>query len=671
MADYDTDEDDKARPGPADADDEVKDALEMFELIAEREKDNRREALDDLKFARLSEQWPDKVKQSREKAGRPCLTINKLPTFIRQVTNEQRQNRPSITVHPVDDNADPETAEIINGIIRNIEVTSNADIAYDTALEFAVTMGFGYIRVNTCYTDEDSFEVDLCIQAIENPFSVYGDPYSTKADSADWNCAFVTEQMARAEFRKKYKGAEVVDWKDEEGYGGLKDPWGDGKQVMVAEYWERTPVQRQLLMLSNGMAVRDDVFSERKDEFDAQQITVVGKRPVASHKVTQKIMSGVEVLDRIDWKGKYIPIIPVYGEVVNVEGKRHFRSLVRDAKDPQRNFNYWRTKATEAVALAPNAPYIGPKGSFKSDSGKWATANTETHAFMEYDPVGNAAAPKREVFAGIPAGALQEALNSADDMKAVMGIFDASLGARSNETSGVAIKARKVEGDMSNFHFQDNLSRSIRHTGLVVIDLMPHAFSGERVARIRGKQGEVQNVQLAPFDQNAPQRQAPDGSVIRTYDLARGKYDLTVKAGPSFSTMREEAAEQMFQLLKAFPQAAPFIGDLLVKNLDWPGADEIAKRLEKIVPQGGGDQQGAQGEGGIPPEAMQQLQGLVQELQAAQAKIQSLEGDKTLEQLKLKIDAFEAQTKRLKVATDAQKSRTQALSQNVPASVAA
>ena len=151
-------------------------AKEAFEFAAETESDNRSEALDDLRFARLAEQWPEKVRQQRESEGRPCLTVNRLPAFIRQVTNDARQNKPSIKVHPADSLADVRTAEIYNGLIRKIEVTSRAGIVYDTALDFAVTMGFGYFRINTEYLCGDSFDLDLVLKRIANPFSVYGDP---------------------------------------------------------------------------------------------------------------------------------------------------------------------------------------------------------------------------------------------------------------------------------------------------------------------------------------------------------------------------------------------------------------------------------------------------------------------------------------------------------------
>ena len=649
----------------------LEDAIENFDLCVERENENRIAALDDIRFARLAEQWPDQVKKQRQQDGRPCLTINRLPSFIRQVVNDARQNSPQINVHPVDSQADKETAEIINGLIRNIESTSDADVAYDTALEYAVTGGFGYFRINLAYSDDDTFDQDILIRRVANPFSVYGDPYSTSHDSSDWNTSFVVDTMSKAAFEKKYKDADPVDWKSE-GYIGLREPWLEGDNVMIAEYWCREEAIREIIALNNGEVVDLSVYKANKDRFDASQLSVVGQsRKVPTHKVKQYVMTGAEVLETVDWAGKYIPIIPLYGEDINVEGKRYLRSMVRDAKDPQQMFNYWRTAATELVALAPKAPWIGKKGAFKTDAAKWATANTQSHTHIEFDGTD---APQRQPFAGVPAGHLQEALNASDDMKAIMGLYDASLGAKSNETSGRAIMARQREGDISSFHFIDNLSRSIRHAGRVIIDLIPHVYSSERIIRVMGDDGEPKNVPVnqpvivqptQPGQPSVPPQPLPPGvdpqqlppqidpNLVRVFDLTAGKYDLTVETGPSYTTQREEAANQMMELLRAFPQAAPVIGDLLAENLDWPGADKIADRLKVLQDHLMG--QGQQPQGMDPAKVAQTVGQLQQKLVAAEQTIAALQASTTVDQQTNQIKAFDAETKRLKVVADANK----------------
>lgn len=627
-------------PKPLSDRDILEEARGAFQLAADAEAENRREALDDLRFARLGEQWPERVRRERELEGRPCLTINRLPTFIRQVVNDARQNKPAISVHPVDGASDPETAEVFNGLIRHIEQSSDAEVAYDTALDFAVTSGVGYFRINTRYAGDDGFDQDIAIERVANPFSIYGDPESTAADSSDWNTAFVVDTLPRAAFEARWKGAEAVDW-DGDDYGRLGGPWLDGDRVMIAEYWRRERTTRTILALSDGQAIEEGLYKAQKAMFDALGVKPVGRpRQTASHRVTQRILTGAEVLETVDWAGRCIPIVPVYGEELMVDGRRRLRSLVRDAKDPQRMFNYWRTTSTELVALAPKAPFIGRKGAFETDSAKWATANVQSHAYIEYD---GPEPPMRQGFAGVPAGALQEAMNAADDMKSITGLFDASLGARSNETSGRAIMARQREGDVSTFHYIDNLSRSIRHAGRILLDLIPKVYATARVVRVLGPDGAARTVGVAPGGAGGGGQGAEQLKAIgRIYDLGAGKYDLTVRSGPSFTSRREEAANQMIELIRAYPAAAPLIGDLLARNLDWPGADEIAQRMAALLP--------AQVKG-APPEVEQakaQLGQLVQALNAAKAEIAALKQDRAHEARKLEIDAFEAETNRMK-----------------------
>lgn len=650
-------------------DDALKEAKEAFDICAEREGDNRRDALDDLRFALLSEQWPANIRRDRELAGRPVLTVNRLPAFIRQVVNDARQNKPSIKVHPADSSADPPTAEIYNGLIRNIETTSKADVAYDTALESAVAGGFGYFRINTRYAYDDSFDLDLVIDRIADPFTVYGDPYSSASDSSDWNMSFVTDLMPKEVFRKKYKGAEEVDW-EASGYERLDTPWMQENEILVAEYWTREVVPKTILLMSDQTIMDEDDYKKNKPLLDQMGISVVGERQTQTHKVNQQLMTGAEVLETNEWAGKYIPLVPVYGNDVHIQGKRYLRSLIRDAKDPQQMFNVWRTLSTELVGLAPKTPFIGPKGAFVVDQAKWETANSDNHAYIEYD---GQVAPQRQPFVGVPAGALQEAMNASDDIKATMGLFDASLGAQSNEISGVAINARAGQGDVSTFNFIDNLSRAIEHGGRILIDLIPKVYSGERMIRVLGGNDNRQpsNVQLGrpvPVQGQNGQPQVDPATqlpITRIYDLGVGKYDLTVETGPSYTTQREEAANQMMELLKAFPAAAPAISDLLVKNLDWPGADEIAQRLQALGQHMMQPPAPPAPKPVDPGVAQAQMANAQAEVMKAQSDAKSTEMKTSISQQQLQIDAFRAQTERMVAQAELIKLQQMAQAQNV------
>ncbi len=633
----------------------IKQAKDFFTLASDAERENRKSALDDIEFSLLGKQWEQSDIDRRKSRGKPCLTINKLVAYVHQVVNNSRQNKPSISVKPVDDNADPETAEIYTGLIRNIESTSKADLAYDTAVLHAVAGGYGYIRVNVDYAHDDTFDKDIKIDRVANQFAVFGDPHSMAADSSDWNECMIVDRITKSEFKAKYKKDSAEGWEDSDGYTGFDADWLDEDGILIAEYWVREEVAKTIFLLNEGSVVDAEVYAEQSDYYEAIGAQKVDERQTRSWKVKQFIVTGSEVLEENEWAGKYIPIVPVYGDEIIVAGKRYFKSLIRDAKDPQRIFNYWRTKTTELVALAPNAPWVGKEGAFSVDSHKWATANIEDHAFLQYK--GNDA-PQRQAFAGVPAGALQEAMNASDDIKTVLNMHDPSMGAESNETSGRAIMARQRQGEIGNFHFVDNLSRAIRHVGQIVIDLIPHVYTGDRIVRILGEDGkEAENVRIG---EEAQQIKGDNGELTRVYDLSVGKYDVVVSAGPSFATKREEAATQMTEFIRSYPAAAPLISDLLAKNLDWPGAEEMAKRFKAMLPP---QVQEAENGDQPPPEIMQLqqqleqtqaeaqqiIQQLQQQIQEVSQKAQATTADKTLEIEKLKIDAFNAETNRLKV----------------------
>jgi hypothetical protein len=642
------------------ADDELlADARKAFSRSESAENHNRINWLDDVRFARLGEQWPEAVKQAREREGRPCMTVNRLPTFIKQVTNDARQNSPAIKFHPVGDGADQATAKVLDGLTRNIEQSSNASVAYDNALENAVTGGFGYFRVVVDYACDDVFDLDIAIEPIKNPLTVYGDPMSSCADSSDWEECFVTEMWTRSAFKRKWPDADPCNF--EAPSHDIAPGWYEGDDIRVCEWWTREEVPTVLLLMSNGNVMHEKEYTENKDFFDVMGITEVKRRPSKTYKVTQRIITGNEILETNDWPGKFIPIVPVYGDEVMVDGERFFLSMIRFAKDPQQMFNYWRTVATELVALAPKAPWVGAVGSFATAGSKWATANTETHQFLEYDVVhddsGNPVPPpQRQPFAGVPAGAVQEAMNASDDMKSVMGLYDASLGAKSNETSGKAILARQREGDVSTFNFTDNLSRGIRHAGRIICDLIPKVYSTERIIRVIGEDGSVKNIPVngaqppampAPQDAADAQKQQEEMQAIaRVYSLTTGKYDVTVETGPSYTTKREEAANQMMEFIRADPAAAPLLGDLLAKNLDWPGADEIASRLKAMLPPQ------AAGQNPQMQQAQQQMQQMQHAIDALTQKLQQAGQDKEIEMAKVRIDAAKAQTDQFKADTD-------------------
>lgn len=634
-------------------DEKTEDVLAAAHKSFERHRDwwdhNQSAAKDDLRFARLGEQWDSDDAKTRKEDRRPCMTFNKMPSFIRQVVNDARQNKPAIKVHPQDSKADPAVAEIYNGLIRNIETLSDADVAYDTAIEQAVTTGFGFWQINTEYTHDDTFEQDIVIERVPNQFTVFPDPDGQRADSSDWNSAWVVSTMRQDDFERDYPDAEKVNWDFD--FKDCPDGLGveDGN-VVIATWWTREPTTREIVALSDGSVMDVEEVAEQAETLQAAEIMVVGDpRPVQSWKVRQRILTGAEVLEDREWAGKYIPIVPVWGdEVIDEQGKRHYRSLIRDAKGSQAMYNYMRSTAVEMLALQPRVPWVAEEGAFDVDP-NWDVANSESISKLEYKK--GSRPPERQPLPQSATAAIQEALAANDDMKSIIGIYDASLGAKSNETSGKAILARQREGDVSTFHFIDNLSRAIRHGGRIIMDLIPKVYSTERIVRVLGEDNSVDTARIAPTGQ--PVSEQPDPrtmAMVKVYDLTVGKYDLTVSAGPNYTTRREEIRETMTQLAaQGSDEIGAVLAPYIAKMLDLPFAEEISKKLEALAP-------GAE-QGQLPPEIQAQMQqgmALIQQLQQENAALKQQLGNKQgelavkmqknqIDARKMSIDATRAQ----------------------------
>lgn len=584
-------------------------ALSRFERASEFERENRELAEEDFRFVAGDGQWDDDIRTEREKQGRPCLTNNRLPVYISQVMGDARQNKPSIKIHPVDDNTDVETAEVLEGLIRHIESDSDADFAYLNALQHACEGGFGHWRVFTDYCDETSFDQDIKISRINNPFAVYWDNNATHPVKADAEWCFVTEWMTTEAFDRKYPKAkdEVRDWEADHTvtrYG----TWLDGQhRVRVAEYWckKRKPIT--ISQLEDGSIVEGDhPFAVRSRQSETVE-------------VVRYVLSGDNVIEGPEaWPGKYIPIVSVFGPEEFIENRCRYRSMIRYAKDPMRMYNYWQTAITEKIALAPKAPFIGTIEMFKGLEHIWNKANQINVPYLPYnpDPKTPTIKPERQSPAAINAAEIQQANQSIDDIKATIGIFDASLGAQGNETSGRAIMARQREGDTATFAWIDNLARGIEHTGRILVDLIPKIYDAQRTIRILGEDDSDKMVTLNQVQITNP----IEGTFEILNDVTVGKYDVRVNVGPSYATKRLESADSMMQFIQAFPAAAPIAGDLIAKAMDWPGAEEIAERLKKTLPP-----EIAGGEDELSPEEMQQREQAAQMQQQREMEAYEIE----------------------------------------------
>ncbi len=539
------------------------------------------EMIDDLNFLN-GKQWPDDLQKEREADGRPCLTINKLPTFADQVAGDMRMNSPSLKIKPVDSRADPETAEVLTGLIRNIEVQSNAEAAYDTAAESAVQCGKGTFRIVTEYADDDVFEQDIRIKRVKNPFTVYWDPGANEWDKSDADWAFITERISRDEYERLYPKATFMD---AEGGKDRDAQWGVDKTVRVAEYFKKVPENKTLMLLREPTTGQERVSTENSEGWE-----VINQRTVKTHKIVWCKTNGREILDGPnDWPGKLIPIIEVWGKELNIEGKSIYRGIVRFAKDSQRLYNYSRSHGAEVTSLAPKSPFLVTAKQIGNYQAKWDQAHKKNFPYLPYDIDQTAPPPVRQPPISANTGITQEILVSDQEMHDTTGLQLSNLGKKSNERSGKAIRARAREGDVANFAYYDNLARGLTYAGKVLLDLIPKIYDTARIVRILNDEGSDAFVPI-----NQP-LQRPDGRG-QIFDLTVGKYDVVVTIGPSYSTQREEAADSMMTFLQAVPDAGPLIADLVAKNMDWPGASEFEKRLKALLPPGI-----AAGDGGQPP----------------------------------------------------------------------
>lgn len=574
----------KAKPASEQTDDDIlAEARKRYALCIDANSDNREKALADLRFL-SGEQWDDKDKTRRSIEGRPCLTINKLPTFVHQVTNDIRQNKPGIKVHPVDDYADVETAKVEQGLIRHIEYSSNADVAYDTAGGSAASIGVGYFQIITDYCSPTSFDQEIKFKRIRNALSVMVDPLSTEPDGSDMKFCFIESQMARSEFEALYPDAEANNmtlFQNGEAY----QYWLSEDTVLVCEYYriERTPAT--LVMLSDGSTGYKDELTDLPPG-----VTVIDERKSYKQKVMWRKITGVDVLETTEIKCDWIPVFPVYGDEIDIEGRVTRSGLVRYARDPAQMYNYWMTAATEEVAMRNKTPYIGAEGQFEGYEDDWQAANTTSFSYLQYKPVtidGNLApAPQRQPMADVPTGVLAMAMHASDNIKATTGLFDSSLGARGGATSGRQELAQQRQGDVANFHYADNLNRTVRHAGRCIVSMIPHYYDSARAVRILGEDEKATHAKINQPIPPEEQELNEETGAIKTVmnDLTVGEYDITVSAGPGYDTLRQEAVEGMIQAGQSYPRLWEIAGDKMVSAMDWPGAEEIAERLKRTIP---------------------------------------------------------------------------------------
>lgn len=626
-------------------------AKERYQRVDAWEAKARGLFLQDLKFAEGDSdnnwQWPDEIRQPRETDERPMLTINKTRQHNLNVLNDARQSKVAVKIIPIGDEATYESAQAFMATVRAIEYRSDADSAYQMGLAFAVKAGIGYWRVLTDYVDADTFDQELLIKRIKDPLTVFMDPDIEEADGSDSKFCILAIDVDRKEFEKtnpEWKGRVASTQ-----LGGTT--WAGSDKIRKAEYWRRVPVKDRLVSYMNPVTDQAVIGLESKiprrirkavlDDPDTQT------REVTDWKVECFTIIGDEIAEETPWLGIYIPVVRVIGEETVIDGVLDRKGHTRALKDGQRMFNYNASGSVEFGALQTKIPYLSPMEAIEDFEEMWKDANKTNRAFLPYnhrDEEGDEIpSPQRQQ---PPTGApiYMEGMQSAAEwMRMVSGQYQADMGAPSNERSGKAITARQRQGDLATYHYLDHQSRAVRFTGKILIDLIPKIYDTRRMLKYKGDDGEENHIQIDPDAKQAVQEQQVDrDSKMTVFNPNIGKYDVESDVGPSYQTRRQDAFEAGVQILQQNESLTSLIGDLVLKNADFPGADEMAERMKRMVPPQA-----------LDPNADPQIVGLQQQIQqqdqvikALAGKLSDKSGDLRVKQEKTAIEGYRAQTDR-------------------------
>jgi hypothetical protein len=565
-------------------------AIKRFDAILVREKLDRNLAVEDLVFANDHDgQWDDQAKTKRK--DRPRYTINRVAPAIDQVVGDQKQNKVAIKVRPVSKDAESGVAKIYEGVIRNIENQSHATNAYDTAFEEAVTCGYGGWRLTTEYADDSTFDQDISIRPIKSAATSLFFGMHEQYDARDATHAFYTSFISKEDFKEKYPNSTVTDFSSQEFVRNTD--WIREDEIRIAEYWVKTPITKRIALMSDGKTL--DLEDEREviDDLLFQGIEIVKERSVKSHKVEMYIMSGAEILKGpMNWSGKYIPLVPLYGRIAHIEGRTTIRGLVRFAKDACRIYNYAVSANIEVTALAPKDPYWITDIMIGENKRQFETFAEKNPPFMVFNPderVGNQP-PTRTGAPSVQTGLLQILQQASQDVHTTTGLHAPSMGNGSSLLSEKAIMSQAEKGDRGVYVFTDNLIKSIEYTGDMLIDLIPRIYDTERLVTILGDDGtaDVIKINQQAFDEfNQTVIDESTGQPVIVNDISRGRYDVVAVSGPAFSTQKREALEQLVELAGASEEFASVSGDLIASSLDILEADEIKKRMRRIYIQKG------------------------------------------------------------------------------------
>jgi hypothetical protein len=610
---------------------------QRFEQVCMVDDENRQSYIQNVRISSSADQWDAEVKKRRG-SNRPALTFNLLNAVVKNIIGDYRQNKMAIKVMPAGGPATDDKADIIAGIIRNIEMQSNADQAYTNGLECSSRGNIGYFRVNSEYEANDVFNQKLVISPIHNPLTVYFDPNAKLLTRADAEYCLVTEMISKSEFRRLYPEAEEMGWDIVDVDADDADEWGNDEQIRLCEYFTKERVTERLVAFDNKMVVA----IESDDEIEAlEQLAIkpVKERQAERINIKWRKCNGSHILEERTFKTKYIPIIPVVGEEVNIEGKTCLRSAVYYAIDAQHSYNYERSTAIENSALSAKAPWKVTLKMIEMFRDQWDVANTTPTPYLIYTP--DPAVPQGPERIEPPSpstAAMQNAQLAAQDVQRTTGVFDAQLGEKSNVISGVGLSEQQSQGQTSTFIFLDNLRAAIEQCGRVLVDWIPYVYDTERVLRTINAEDDIE---METVNQKVENPLLGIAEVLN--DITVGEYDVIVTAGKAFASRRAESVDGMLKWAQVFPQQAPLVADQILENMDVPGGDVMAARVKRsLPPQVVNDPDSPEGQQAAAQAQQQQAKMQQMQEQLLQGKMQAEQGKNQASMAKAQADVTKA-----------------------------
>lgn len=590
----------------------LKQIRDRFQYATDQWRDVLAEARTDMQYVAGSPWDSTDLKQRK---NRPTVAPDELHQYYNQVINGLRASPLGMKFAPVGGGADSKSAELYEKKARETEYRSHAPLVYITAASNAIHQSIGWLRVNTKYgvLPGERFLQEIWLETIPNPHMVLADPDLKRPDASDMKYLFFFEPWGYDEFTLKFPKAQVKSFMPE--LARLGPLWMKEKSLILSEYWTKKSRERELLLLKLPNGQLEERFAD-----DLKGMTpggvVVDRRPYDDESVCKYLTNGFDILEVQEWAGKYIPFVACMGNVIYVDNgdgaKRQILSMTRLMRAPWKLYCYYRSQQAEIAGMIPKTPVQAYAGQLERWKADWERAQHEPVAFLYFDGITPATGqnnvlppPSRiEYAAGEHLQSLElcaEGARRAIQAAAAAGFLPTAAQRRS-EKSGIALEKIDQSAQRGSFHFNDHYKDMVRQTGVVFEDLFDKVYDTARTLGVRKNNDDAETVRV-----NDP----GDKDSVST----RGSHQVTVSAGPSSDSQREDAADFSVELLQT--PAAPLVMDLIVKlrNLG-PIGDEIAERL--TPPQ---FKKPKDGEGPDPQQLMMMLQQAKEENQVLKGEL--------------------------------------------------